>query len=559
MKPRDTRVIVEPTARTSWQRCRLPVLAAVTSCLSAIPPLERVLVTGFTSDDAAWQVALSTWRPWTGHLVLPENTYVLHMPLFVLTNMTLPGTRWAIFVTALVLHALGLMLMVDFARHAVAQVRRADVDELPWRLDLLVLGSVAAYQLALPATRIANAGVATRNLEAGLYLLAIRLGYEIVSGRRDIATARQWAAVTVAVAVLGLDDPLSIVTLVVPMIVLTAVGIAWRGLRRARFDPRWDRARSLAIAGSVGVGGWAGARLALPLVGVRQRSNGTGPAPLSAIDGHAREALRGLVDMIGGGLGSDPSALVRVIGGLLIVTAVSGVVAVVVLAWSGWRDERSDIAIPWLAVLSLVWLGIVSTTYVVSSAGASLGSFRYVIVASPAIGVAVAVGTSVAAPVGRAAVAALALVSVLVAGPAQIVRDDNDQQALLPDVALEVERLSAIGYDRGYSGYWTSSILTLLSDGASPVLPANCEEGGRSVPHDWLVDMGQFERALHDPGDRSFIIVDRREGLRLTCPAGDLVAQHGPPSEVIEVASEIHVWLYEGRDVVADIAGRPDD
>jgi hypothetical protein len=160
----------------------------------------------------------------------------------------------------------------------------------------------------------------------------------------------------------------------------------------------------------------------------------------------------------------------------------------------------------------------------------------------------------VAAPVSRAAFGALVLVSVLVAGTTGIVRDDSDVQALLPDVADQVEQLADLGYTRGYSGYWTSSIVTLLSDGRAPVLPAHCIVGRRSAPHVWLVDMGQFERAAGDPADRSFIVVDRREGLRLTCPEPDLLDQHGAPSDVIELTPEIHIWLYPNRDVVADLA-----
>ncbi len=538
---------------TLWQRCRFSVLIVIAACVSSIPPLERMLVTGFTSDDAAWQVALSTWRPWDGDLILPENTYVLHMPLFVIANLVLPADRWSILVSALVLHTVGFMLIVSFARHAVAQVRRIEVTDLSWWQDLLVVGSVAAYQVALPGTRIANAGVTTRSLEAGLYLLAIRLGFEIVTGRREVSGARQWAVVAVAVAVLGVNDPLSVVTIVAPMLTLTALGIVWRRAQGAPFDQSWARARSLALAVAFGVVAWVAIRVALPLVGVEQRSSGTELAPLRDVRRHADVVARGLWDMIGGGLGSDPSLLVRVIGALLAVVALSGVVAVVTILWRSMRTG-SRWGVPWLAGLALAWLGVVATTYVFSSAGASLGSFRYVIVASPAVGVAVAVGAAVAPPVSRGAVGGLAIASVLFAGTTGIVRDDSDVQALLPDVAHEVEQLAVLGYDRGYSGYWTSSIVTLLSDHAAPVLPAQCVAGGQSIPHVWLVDEGQFERARQDPGDRSFIIVDRREGLQLTCPEPDLVEQHGPPSEVVEVSAEIDIWLYPDRDVVADMA-----
>lgn len=540
-----------------WQRWRFPLLAVIVLVISSIPPLERMRLVGFISDDASWQVALSTWRPWDGDLILPENTYVLHMPAFIVANLVLPASPWSIFVVALVLHAVGLFLIVDFARRSVAQVTRVGVTELRWWQDLLTVGAVAAYQLAIPITRNANAGVATRNLEAGLYLLAIRIGFQIVSGRRQPTGVRQWALVSAAVVTLGINDPLSLITLVVPTVGLTAVGIGWRRVRRADPDPAWGRARSLAVAASIGIVGWVGIKLALPLIGVRQRSNGaTEFAALGDVRHHVPVVARGVSDMIGGGLGSDPSLAVRVVGGLLTVAAIGGFVAVAAFVRRARRSD-SRFGVPWLAVLAACWLGLTALTYAMSTSGASLEPFRYVLVAAPAVGVVVATGAVCAPPASRMALGALALVSVLFVAPIGIARDHTDVETLFPDVADHVGQLADLGYARGYSGYWTSSIVTLLSNGRAPVLPMQCAVGGRSVPHQWLVDMGQFDRAVADPADRTFIVLDRRDGFRLTCPEWALREQHGSPSDVVVVSPDIHIWLYPDRDVVAEVSGSP--
>ncbi len=97
----------DPT-RPDWTSIRTPVIAVAVILVSVIAPLERLRTSGWISDDTAWQVALRTWRPGGGELVLTENTYLLHWPLFVIGTIFAPSSRWTILVIAVVLQTVGL-------------------------------------------------------------------------------------------------------------------------------------------------------------------------------------------------------------------------------------------------------------------------------------------------------------------------------------------------------------------------------------------------------------------------------------------------------------------
>ncbi|MEJ7800328.1 MAG: hypothetical protein WKF60_07410 [Ilumatobacter sp.] len=539
-----------------WATIQTPVIALVVMLISVIAPLERLLSSGWISDDTSWQVALRTWRPGGGEWVLTENTYILHWPLFVISNALLPSNRWTILILAVILQAVGLWLIVSFARHAIAEAVERLVSGLRWWHDLLAVGVCGAYQVADQIMRVSNAGVTTRNLEVGLYLLAIRLGFEVVVGDRQVGTIGRHSVVAGGVALLSLNDPLFAYTIVVPFIglIVLAFVVRWAPRRTDSHgggaesaDVRWRAAYSLASSAGAGLLIWQAAHAALPFVGITQRPASTRLSDLGAVPGHARVVLGGLGQMAGRRLISDASILVQVIGVILFVVAMASVVAVLVRPLARRSGSRSS----WLAIISLGWLAIVATTYMITTSGASLAEFRYVAVAFPSVGVAVAVSVSSLPRAANYGFVIVAVAAIGGAGTLAIARDADDGELLMPETSDILDDLAANGYDRGYSGYWTSSILTYLSD--APVLPVVCSDVGLTVPYEWLVDMGQFDDALDRPGDRSFIVVDRRAALSLTCPDELLIEQHGRPVDVLLVRNDIEVWLYDDRDVVADI------
>lgn len=541
-----------------WAKIRTAVIVVVVALVSVIAPLERLLTSGWISDDTSWQVALRTWRPGAGELVLTENTYVLHWPLFLIGNALLPPNRWSILIIAVILQAVGLWLIVSFARHAMARSMGRPVETLRWRHDLVAVGACCAYQVADPIMRLSNAGVSTRNLEAGLYLLVIRIGFEVVVGDRSIASTRRVVLIAGAVGLLSLNDPLFAYTIVVPFIGVTVlVWIVSSVAHRVSGRPadRWTPAYRLASSVGAGLLVWRAVRALLPFAGITQRAASTRLAEVGEVPAHASVVLGGLGQMAGRNLVRDSAIVVQIIGVVLLVVAVVSVVSV--LARSLRPRSSTDPGPPWMTIAALGWLAVVATTYTVTTSGASLAEFRYVAVAFPAVGVAAAVAVSSIPRAIQYGFTAVAVAAIAIAGTVGIARDTDDGELLMLETADVLDELVERGYSRGYSGYWTSSILTYLAD--APVLPVVCSEVGLTAPYEWLVDLGQFDEAVDRPGDRSFIVVDRRAALSLTCPDELLLAQHGRPADVLRVRDDIEVWLYDDRDVVADIARAQDD
>ncbi|MEO6652599.1 MAG: hypothetical protein ABIP17_08075 [Ilumatobacteraceae bacterium] len=548
----DDPALTRPDHR--WAAVRTPLTAVVVVIVSLISPLERMLTSGWISDDTSWQVALRTWRPWDDTWVLTENTYILHWPLFVVANALLPSNRWTVLLIAAALQSIGLWLIVSFARHAVARSIGRPIAGLRWWNDLLALGACGAYQVLDTIARQSNAGVSTRNLEAGLYLLTLRLGFEIVNGERPMRSVQGWLAVMVAVATLSLNDPLFAYTIVVPLIGATVVvwivgSLVSRPGRAEVSSERWMPAYRLASSAGAGLLLWRLVHALLPTVGITQRAASTRRADLGVVPEQARIVLGGLAQMAGRALTRDSAFVVQVVGAVMVIVALASVAAVLVLLMVARR--RSGSGSPWLAITALGWLAVLAVTYALTTSGASLAEFRYVAVGFPAVAAAVAVALSVTPRSVQCAFAAVAVAAIAVGGTLDIRRDADDGDRLMLETADAIDRLASQGYDRGYSGYWTSSILTYYAD--APVLPVVCSDEALTVPYEWLVDMGQFDLALDHPGDRSFIIVDRRAALSLTCPDDLLIAQHGPPVDIVRVRDVIEIWVYDDRDVVVDM------
>jgi hypothetical protein len=142
------------------------------------------------------------------------------------------------------------------------------------------------------------------------------------------------------------------------------------------------------------------------------------------------------------------------------------------------------------------------------------------------------------------------LFTLAVAGSTVFARQGTEGNGTY-QIALAVERLAdETGASLGYSGYWTSHIVTYYAGDPPTVLAENCGADGRSQPFEWITDLEPFAPDQPAPSS-TFIIVDTSPRA-LACPPDLLLAEHGEPARVIGVDDVTEIWLYD-RDVTADL------
>ena len=516
--------------------------------ICALAPLQRMLTVGWISDDAAWQVAFRTWRPGSGTLVLPPNTYALRIPLLIATDVLLPSSRWTLFATSLLLNTIGLLLIVRVATEAIAEARGVEASALGRSERLIALGACGASFVVSLTMRLSNAGLTTRNFEAGLYLAILLVGYQTVLGRRHLDTWPRRVGIVLSVGVLGNNDPLFIYSIVAPFLVGVAATIAWRSTRQRSIVVPPSAGR-LAVCASLGVAVWLGGRRLLEVVGARIEDSHVGLASLDDYPDHTWVVARGHFRTAGGDLLSDPNRWYRPFGAIFVLVAAAVVVATVTMI--GARVAGRSGPTLWMTTLPLIWLVVLTALYLVSSAGASTDAFRYVAVGFPAIGLAGAVVIARHGDSWRWPMAAIVSVVLVVAGLQLIDRDASGRDAEVRATARAVDELTEAGYAYGYSGFWTAHIVTYYADQPQPIVAIECSPQGRTVAFEWIADLGHIADVKDHPEASSFIIVDYLDGRALTCPPGVLRELHGAPGRTISVSPNIEIWLYSDNLVLA--------
>jgi hypothetical protein len=523
----------------SWRLTTVVFLAVIAFLVA----LERRFPLRFDSDDVAWQIALRDWRPGQSTLVLPENTYLLHIPLLVLGDRLLPSGPNSLLVVSWLLNLIGLVLIVWVADRVVAATLDTTPDHLDWATRAVTLASVAVAVLASPDQRLVMSGLTSRNLEIGLGLVII---HRVTTVWRDrVALPRSDIAIGVAaLAFIGLDDPLLLYSIVVPTIIVGLIALVVPVMRRGR-DVTDGATRacalSITLVGTLGIAAWQLLRLIIGALDVRQSDAGVdlvGPVEALAHVDELTEVWGMIsgVDRIGNG------HWYQVATGIGVAVLVVAMVVVLIRSRS-WPPEVWAI---------LAWPVVLSALYVATTAGSDPELVRYVAVGYPAIGVVLA-ATASRERLLRLAVVGFALFTLIVAGTTVFSRRGTEGNGTY-QIALALEQFSEeSGTSLGFSGYWTAHIVTYYAGDPPTVLAENCGPDGRSQPFEWITDLGRFDpdESSTSPSTSSFIIVDTSPRA-LACPPDLLRAEHGEPTRIVDVDEATEIWLYD-RDVTADL------
>jgi hypothetical protein len=150
----------------------------------------------------------------------------------------------------------------------------------------------------------------------------------------------------------------------------------------------------------------------------------------------------------------------------------------------------------------------------------------------------------------RFTLAALVAVALVVAGLQLTARESSVRDAEVRSTAQAVEELSEAGYTYGYSGFWTAHIVTYYADQPQPIVAIECSAQGRTVPFEWIADVGHIDDARSNPDESSFIIVDHLAGRALTCPPDVLRQLHGVPARTMTISENIEIWLYDDNAIL---------
>ncbi len=484
------------------------------------------------SDDVAWHVALRTWRPGMETLVLPDNSYVLKWPLFLVANLMSPASVEAVIVQSLLLNAVALFLVWHFARYAARLAVAQAPHRPPWVADVVAGSAVAFTWASSELTWDLTARLTNRNLEIGLIAALLELLHRLYRMPDTAPNSFRWSAVAgIVVGIVLLDDPLIAYTIVLPVLAFLTVA-ALLGYRRPGLVPT-------VIVSVVAIATWRVAVLAAGAIGVDQVS--LRPTVVDVRD-LPRQALIGL-DALARTFGvtvfsAEPSSAEFWLGVVRIVVFVGAVV----LAVRTWRRRREFDA----GAAAIAWVAVVLAVFVFSSFGAGLWNIRYVAVA---VAAAPAVLSASMIRLSNRFLGAVCAVLLLITALTLFARLPGvaDPAVSPNDPAVEMSGvLASLSGDRSdtvvFGDFWNAHVHSYFTDLEPQVLAVGCANG-LTVPRYWISDFSRFHRG---PAQRTAFIYDPSPGL-FTCPRADLLAQFGEPDEIISVGVR-EVWVFE-RDL----------
>jgi hypothetical protein len=539
--------MTDPLPDAPTTGARLPprlLTGAFLTVVALLIALERRFPLRYDSDDVAWQIALRGWRPGGGALVLPENTYLLHLPVILLGDRLLPSGPNALLLVSTILNLIGLALIVWVADRVVAAALGTTPDRLAWRTRAVTLAAITIAVMASPDQRLVMSGLTSRNLEIGVGLVIIHRATSAWNDRaalppRDIVIGAG------ALALIGLDDPLLMYSIVVPAIALAVVVLAAQQLRAGRPDAD-ARTRpcllGIALVGVGGLVGWRALRLLVDALEVRQEDAGLDLVGLGEALGHVDELAQvwGMITAIDRIADDHWYQWATGLG----VAALAAMTVAVLIRARPWPLELWTI---------LAWPLVLSALYVGTTAGSNPDLVRYIAAGYPALGVVVAVAATRERRLSQAVVGFAVFTFAVACGTAATRRGTEGNGTY--QLASVVERLAAeTGTSLGYSGYWTSHIVTYYAGDPPTVLAEHCGPDGTSEPFEWITDLEAFDPDGPAPSS-TFIIVDT-SARALACPPDLLLAEHGEPARVIGVDDATEIWLYD-RDVTADLTADP--
>lgn len=502
----------------AWGRAWLPLGLVTFAC----GVLVMHVTGGYTSDSVAVQVVLGQWlRGYHDTAWLGVDNFLLKLPVYLLTEYTLPHSRLTLLLTDLLFAAAGLFLFWRAARYFVARYAPGGRPALgPAVLWLTTLSTAFLAMFFIPNLR---------NVEIGLSFFIVAQVLRHLEG--DAEVSGRPGRVVVAAAVVGCgfflyNDPYFLYTAAVPLMI--ALGHRWwtDGSRRA-----------VVLLGLVGGSVLAHRAWQAVLEHLNVRVFGPPPSfvPFDRFPETAGLFVQGVLrifhaDFFGRDVGRPGTVIT------LVNAALLGLLLLFAAAWAR-RHLRSA---PTGPVFVLAQIVVASAAYVFSNYSTDTGTHRYLVVLPFDLVLVACLAHDRLARRGRVVLVGLLVVAFagntlsLGRALASRPRPGNTANQVL------IEAVRGQGLEKGYADYWSGNINTFLSGNEIDFIPVFCPEGGY-VPYRWLID----DAILDKPATRTFFVEDPKSQIGKGCPAATAATQFGPPAATVPLGDGRRLLVYD--------------
>lgn len=487
----------------------------------------------WNSDDVALQVAMRTWSPGNGTLYLPEGTWLLRVPLYVVSEWLLGSTTTTLAVQTLVLNVIAAVTILWFIRLTVALATTHRPASHPaWENDWIAVLVTCWVITISPDVVDILMRPATRNLENALVCIGLVLAARSLQRPTDGTPADStWQHMKPCVlpavwfGVLALDDPIAMYCLVVPAGILAGIVLVFRRSRLA------VNVMTISI-GSLAIWqlGWVVLRaIGIETVSLNPRTIEAAELPTTMAN--TADSMSRILSVPV--FGAAP-------GDLRLAVVVPQLAVLVFGAITVWRLPRTFWQRP-VAAGAALWVISLLAAFTLSSHGLSDINIRYLVFTVVPIAALLAAGIVAARARPRRVIVALMTIvlTVHVVDAARSLRTDSSPNT---DAARVVEALAEADVQRGYGDFW-ETLGPSYFDRDLTLVPVTCINGTRTAPRFWFVHDGISKP---DPSAaRTAFIVNDRPGL-LPCGREQLTQQFGEPADTVQVTDLITLLIYEG-------------
>lgn len=515
---------LEPRARRLSDRFLWPLGCAVSGVLLFANLLVAHLTRPYNSDDVALQTVLAQWgRGYHDVATVGADNFILKAPLYLLLGQLTSNGRSVLFLTVLLLNAVGFTLFVVSLRYFVERLggtKELLVLPLIW---LASLGTVFANVLMNPNLR---------NVEIGVAFALVMLAAKYLDGQLPVGPGR----LTLGLVGLGLflyNDPFFLYMVVLPLLVLLGVV-----LLRDGSDARAARLVAFLLAGVV----------AFKLVDLLGRALGfeaTGGdvafISLRQVWPHVELLVQASLTLFRADFFSKPLLGFASFQALLGLAVLAAVVAFPFLCRRG-----SEQGVPWRWFFGLL-PAFSAAVFVFSNQTFDLGAGRFLVMV-PFVAVLLVTLILQAANPRVLSLGAGILVLAAVANLASTAHSFSRPPGG-PNSAnyVVIEEARKRGLTKGYAYYWSSNINTYLSGDRIDFIQVECAAPPRLSPYAWLTD----DAILQKPASRSFYLYDAAN-FGGACNRDDVVRQFGPPAEVRPLTATTELLVYD-YDLAANL------
>jgi len=478
----------------------------------------------YTSDDVIIQTVMHqhTHLVGQGTAWLGEDNYFFKLPYYLIVNGLFTNSRKILLLTALLFNIGGLL---TFFYSSLYFFKRFKLKQTSYTLALIWLFSLT---FSLATIFLINPNL--RNLEIGISFVILMLIARYTDGELAFnTTLRRFILLSLALA-MGLflySDPFFVYMLLFPLLVFLSLRLFF-----GKFDKRLVRAIGFLFASAILMVGW---HKFAAMFHINNRHVETSFVTISQFWQTADQAFRSYFTIFGASFWGHNFWSIATFSYLLnCCLMLVGIITPLVLVVNKKLRPKDTWLIFWL-----IQPLFVTSLYVLSTNTAlnlkNTGAIRFFVLVPFYFPVILATAYK-RLPNQRVRLAfVLVTVTAIVLNTGRIFSHSVDTPPVRPNTQnyQVVEALEHEGLNKGYAGYWESSINTYLSNNHVNVIPTNnCSE----IQHLLMDDKAVL---IHE--QKSYYIYNPE--FAENCSQAGLVSNFGIPNKIVKAGADL-VYIY---------------